>query len=235
MNSIRQFRGHEDADLWDPATLLWTSNSSSGGSEEEPATTWASDALTYWTPTGALNRLISVERSSISKRSSFPDENTVSFGSYPELEEDEVYSEGVLGDSCANSSGFGDYEEDLQKEEEPEFGDLEEQVQFLEAFTTHSPSSGHVDPAADAPVDESFLEGIAFEFVPLSAAHSPLVEAEGGERGGLALEISSGAFLLTDSVVSTPDVVNDVITLEDEGLLRMGACEDPEEVRRKRK
>lgn len=116
-----------------------------------------------------------------------PDEDTVLFGDYSNLDVDDLYAEGVIVESCLSSSNRGEGELAEQEEEDQFCGDHEEeQVHFFDTTTCNGAA------AVDVKKESNLL------LVKIEAA-----------RG-----------YTTESVVSTPDVVNDVITLESERLLR---------------
>lgn len=132
------------------------------------------------------------------------DEDTVLFGDYSDLGVDELYEEGVIVDSCLssrNNSRFGDA--DYIEEEEEFDGDHEEEhVHFF----------GTPDTVVVDQVDSLKEE-------PLVTIKEKEVEKE-EKKAQLLVKIESLSGLANDSVVSTPDVVNDVIMLECEGFFR---------------
>lgn len=125
---------------------------------------------------------------------------------------DELYAEGVVVESCFNSSNNSRFDEDdfVEDEDEDEFnGDHEEaQVHFF--------GEAQQKPAEDKKPDKE-----------ITACNAIKIDQNDGDEKkkmqipprDLLLKIECG-FECNDSVVSTPDVVNDVITLEDEGLIR---------------
>lgn len=131
-----------------------------------------------------------------------PDEDTVLFGDYSDLGVEELYEEGVIVDSCLssrNNSRFGDTD---YIEEEAEFDGEEEQVHFF-----GTPDTVIVDQV-ETLKEESLVTVKKDEEKKAQLPRELLVKI--GSLSGLA----------NDSVVSTPDVVNDVIMLECEGFFR---------------
>lgn len=133
-----------------------------------------------------------------------PDEDTVLFGDYSDLGVEELYEEGVIVDSCLssrNNSRFGDadfIEEEFDGDHE------EEQVHFF-----GTPDTVIVDQ----------VETLKEE--PLVTVKKEDEKEEKEEKEAqLLVKIGSLSGLANDSVVSTPDVVNDVIMLECEGFFR---------------
>lgn len=159
----------------------------------------------------------------------------------------------MVVESCVRN---GDHNED-EVERPPRveaFEELEEQMQFFEGspYLVNHDTDATVSPS-DSPrhedtvsLDETnYLECTSFEFVSDTRPSSPvwLTEEEEDEivrgipaaakKAALSVNIIGQLLPVTDSVVSTPDVVNDVIDLENDGLLR-STTSNPQEVSEER-
>lgn len=205
-NLMLKMEGEDAVDLWDPsAAFLWPS-SGEESNESLPPPMWAN-----------------VPPPQIASNWNIIDDDTVLFGDYSDLGVDDLYAEGVIVDSCLNSSNSssrlaGDEEEEGNNYH---FGaDHEEQVHFFDTpnpaavwgeddcFKSSQEVNSHLRPqhhhVAVSIAEERDEEKISIEVVAPISSLSVKIEADCG---------------LNDSVVSTPDVLNDVIKLEDEGLL----------------
>lgn len=160
------------------------------------------------------------------------DEDTVLFGDQlSSLGVEALYEEGsVIVESCLNSSN--DNSRQGNELEDDPFDQSEEQVHFFQ--TMHNAMEGEEkdtfmeccsavennepqSPVAVAPVKDEEEEKVAEEEEEKTVASiSNLLLKIEGIGGGYG----------NDSVVSTPDVLNDVITLESEGLCRKLKIED---------
>lgn len=128
----------------------------------------------------------------------------------------------MLVDSCANSSRS---EEDDEDDDDAElqavrFGDLEEQVHFFEMATTQPiPSPQVASKREEKETDKmTMIEGDNFEDEEKEEC------SEKESPAGLFIKCEPVAI---DSVVSTPDVVDEIITLEGDAMFRtryLGDC-----------
>lgn len=135
-------------------------------------------------------------------------ENDVLFGDYSDAGVDQVYSEEVIVDSCTNSNRFDDEDEDEEDQDEMQ-RQLGEQMHIFETKTTTA------NLFQKTPVIEQVDDKILSRAEEANAELNPLK---------IKLEAEDCLDALTDSVVSTPDVLDDVITLESDGQFRRRYC-----------
>lgn len=200
-NLMLKMEGEAAMDLWDPsAAFLWQS-SGEESNESLPPPMWAN-----------------APPPQITSNWNIIDDDTVLFGDYSHLAVDDLYDEGVIVDSCLNSSNSNSRLDGDEEDEGNNYhfgGDHEEQVHFFDTPNPAAKVLGEDDCFKSSHEVNSHIGGSIAE-----EREEEKISIEGGAPiSHLSVKIEADrGFTLNDSVVSTPDVLNDVIKLE-EGLL----------------